>query len=47
MQKIVRTYKGFYSNVNSLSDLLSQGYKVVMCNEIRNVDGGCRSRIYS
>ncbi len=39
MQKVVRTYTGFHSNMKSLIDLLSQGFNVIMCNEIRNKDG--------
>ncbi len=35
MQKVVRTYpQGWARTTEALSDLLSEGYNVVMCHEI-------------
>lgn len=40
MQEIVRTYPpGYLGGVSSLSKLLSQGYRVVMCHEINDKNG--------
>lgn len=39
MQKVIRTFPGMMSGTVALSDLLSNGYNVIMCNDIRTTDG--------